>query len=82
MLLHDVVGVNREKGATTENQGAGVKYMGQRAKVWLLGLCYLTWYDYSSLVGGGRKSWYIIIINMESTWYYMFFQFDSLIMLL
>ena len=28
MPLHDGVGVNCEKGATTENQGAGVKYMG------------------------------------------------------
>ena len=28
MLLGDAVGINCEKGATTENQGAGVKYMG------------------------------------------------------
>ena len=28
MPLHDVVGINRKKGATTENQGSGVKYMG------------------------------------------------------
>ena len=26
--LHDAVGINCEKGANTENQGAGVKYMG------------------------------------------------------
>ena len=25
---YDAVGVNCEKGATTENQGAGVKYVG------------------------------------------------------
>ena len=27
MPLHDAVGINCEKGATTENQGSGVKYM-------------------------------------------------------
>ena len=26
--LHDAVGINCKKGATTENQGSGVKYMG------------------------------------------------------
>ena len=28
MTLHDAVGINSKKGATTENQGADVKYMG------------------------------------------------------
>ena len=28
MPLHDAVGINFKKGATTENQGSGVKYMG------------------------------------------------------
>ena len=28
MPLHDVVGINCEKGATTRNQGSAVKYMG------------------------------------------------------
>ena len=28
MMLHDAVGINCKKGATTENQGAGVKFMG------------------------------------------------------
>ena len=28
MPLHDAVGINHKKGATTESQGAGVKYMG------------------------------------------------------
>ena len=28
MPLHDAVGVNCNKGATTENQGSGVKYIG------------------------------------------------------
>ena len=27
--LHDAVGINCENGATTENQGADVKYMGK-----------------------------------------------------
>ena len=26
--LHDAVGINCKKDATTENQGSGVKYMG------------------------------------------------------
>ena len=29
MPLHDAVGVNWKKGATSENHGTGVKYMGQ-----------------------------------------------------
>ena len=29
MPLHDAVGINCKKGATTENQGANVKYMGK-----------------------------------------------------
>ena len=28
MPLHDAVGINCKKGATTDNQGADVKYMG------------------------------------------------------
>ena len=28
MPLHDVFGINCKKGATTENQGSAVKYMG------------------------------------------------------
>ena len=28
MPLHDAVGINCRKGVTTENQGAGVNYMG------------------------------------------------------
>ena len=28
MPLHDAVGINCKKGATTENQGSSVKYMG------------------------------------------------------
>ena len=28
MPLHDAVGTNCKKGATTKNQGSGVKYMG------------------------------------------------------
>ena len=28
MPLHDLVGINYEKGETSENQGSAVKYMG------------------------------------------------------
>ena len=28
MPLHDLVGINCKKGATTVNQGSGVKYIG------------------------------------------------------
>ena len=28
MPLHDAVGINCKQGATTENKGSGVKYMG------------------------------------------------------
>ena len=28
MPLHDAVGINCKKGATTDNQGSGVKYTG------------------------------------------------------
>ena len=28
MKLHDAVGINCQNGATTGNQGSGVKYMG------------------------------------------------------
>ena len=33
MPLHNVVGINCKKGATTENQGVGVKYMGLKVYV-------------------------------------------------
>ena len=35
MPLHDVVGINCKTGATTENQGSGVKYYGLR------GVCFI-----------------------------------------
>ena len=43
MPLHAAVGINCKKGATTENQGSGVKYMGY--EVYLddcVCVCYLT----------------------------------------
>ena len=33
MPLHDAVGINCKKGATTENRGVDVDYMGQGAYV-------------------------------------------------
>ena len=35
MRLHDGVGINCKQGATTENQGSGVKYMGEYQEVYL-----------------------------------------------
>ena len=64
MQLHDAVGINCNKGATTENQGAGVKFM---AKGCMLDDCMcVIWFDMTlpSWWRGGRKSryYYIIII--------------------
>ena len=56
MPLHDAVVINCKKGATTENQGSGVKYLGQGMIV-----CVLSDLTRLPLLGGGRKSWYIII---------------------
>ena len=36
MLLHDAVGINCKKGATTENQGADVKYMAKRCMLMIM----------------------------------------------
>ena len=41
MPLHDAVGVNCKKGATSENQGAGEGYMLYGVYVWSLGEHYL-----------------------------------------
>ena len=56
MPLHETVGVNCEKGATTENLGAVYGLRGE---------CSMIVFVFSvltvlSLLGGGRKSWYII----------------------
>ena len=37
--LHDAVGVNCKKGATSETQCTGVKYMGKAAQGCMLGEC-------------------------------------------
>ena len=60
MPLHDAVGINCKKGATTEYQGAEVKYMGQGCIFMIM--CVLSDLTWLPLLGGGRKSWYIIII--------------------
>ena len=43
MPLHDAVGLNCKKGATTENQGSGVKYIWAKGSI-LMTVCvfYLT----------------------------------------
>ena len=60
MPLHDAVGINCKKGATTKI----------KAQVWsirakgctLMTVCVLSDLTWLPLLGGGRKSWYIIII--------------------
>ena len=61
MPLHDAVGINCEKDAIAENQRADVKYMGLGVYVddCACVLSDLTWLP---LLGGGKKSWNIIII--------------------
>ena len=56
MPLHDAVWINCKIGSTTENQGSAVKYMIFGLYVWWLCAAWLP------LLGGVRKSWYIIII--------------------
>ena len=58
--LHDVVGINCKKGSTTENQSAGVKYMGKGCMSMIV--CVLSNMTSLPLLGRGRKSWYIIIV--------------------
>ena len=61
MPLHDAVGINCKKGAATENQGSGVKYVGKL--VYLDDcVCVLSDWTWLPLLGVRRKSWYIIII--------------------
>ena len=38
MPLHDVVGINCKKGATTENQGSAVKYIWAKGCI-LMSVC-------------------------------------------
>ena len=65
MPLHDAVVIIGKKGATTENQGSGVKYMGYG--VYLDDcVCVLSDLTLLHLHGVGRKSWYIIIPNFEN----------------
>ena len=42
MPLHGKVRINCKKGATTENQGAGIKYMGYEVYVGRFYVCYDT----------------------------------------
>ena len=39
MPSHGAVGINCRKGATTENQGSGVKYMGKRCILMIVCVC-------------------------------------------
>ena len=62
--LHDAVGINCEKGATTENQGSGVKYKGLGVNLDDC-VCVVSDLTLLPLLGVGRKSWYIIIISIN-----------------
>ena len=72
MPLHDAAGMNCNNGATTENQGAGVKYMGcvciwAYTSIWAVCqvydyVCYLTLRDYPALVEGESHCIFIICI--------------------
>ena len=64
MPLHDAVGINCRKGATTENQGLGIKNMGYG--VYLDDcVCVLSDLTLLPLLGKGRKSWFFIIIRFQ-----------------
>ena len=75
MPLHDAVGINCKKGATTENQDSAVKHMGLTAdiiamrKSWyiiiiimlmIVCVCLLSGLTLLPLLGRVRKSWNII----------------------
>ena len=69
MPLHDAVGINCKKVATTENQGAGVKYMVKGVYIGWLYVCYLTWHDYPSLVeweSHGILLYYLLLIKLKN----------------
>ena len=59
MSLHDAVGINCKKDASSENQDSAVKYKG--SGVFLDDcVCVLPDLTWLPLLGVGRKSWYII----------------------
>ena len=60
MRLHYVVGINCKKCATTENQGADVKYLSKG--VYVDDHVHVIRLGMTTPLGGERKSWYIIII--------------------
>ena len=71
MQLHDAVGINYKEGATTGNQGAGVKYMGLGEYMLcdcVCGICLdITtshWWK-EKVVVYSYSSYYIIIINIH-----------------
>ena len=70
MPLHDAVGINCNKGATTEYQGADVKCMRYRGGMMIIVfvLSDLTWLP---VLGGGRKSWYIILLLIVKLYSFM-----------
>ena len=61
MPLHDAVRINCKNGATTEKQGAGIKYLGLKGVCWMI-VCLLSELTRLPLLGGGKKSRYIIMV--------------------
>ena len=70
MPLHDAVGINCKKGATTENQGSVVNIYGLRGVSWWLCVCYQTWHDNPSLVEGESHGILLLL-------FYLFHHFTS-----
>ena len=52
MPLHDAIGINRKKGATTETRSRCQVYELRSEYMLMIVCCYLTWHDYPSLVEG------------------------------
>ena len=61
MPLHDAVWINCKKGATTEYQGAHIPSIWAKGCMLMI-MCMLSVSTCLPLLGGGGKSWYIIII--------------------
>ena len=67
MPLRDAVGINCKKGAITENQDAGAKYMDEGVYVWWLCVCYLSWHHYPSLVEGESHGILLLLFANANT---------------
>ena len=67
MPLHDAVGINCKKGATTKNQGSGVKYMSYKGCV-LMPVCVFYRLDMTTPSCSWCREkviWYILLFTMS-----------------